>query len=166
VKVFGTDLRMNSRLSKSLKAEFHNSLKAALPVFEKIGTNSGGVIYRQTDSIATTADIYLSFYIRIPRWTVSRSNLRPTLVPEYPFELLPGERTPQAGPRCRIGKFLGSKTDQWWHLNRSHELEPDFEKHLKDRRDIESALSKLPSAVTEAVEKTALVLPQFVKFLG
>jgi hypothetical protein len=41
---------MNARLSKSLKEEFHNSLKAALPAFERIGSNFGGVIYRQTDS--------------------------------------------------------------------------------------------------------------------
>lgn len=155
---------MNSRLSKSLKAEFHNSLKAALPVFEKIGTNFGGVIYRQTDSNhGRYLFILLYPHSKMDSFTIEfAANVRP----EYPFELLPGERTPQAGPRCRIGKFLESKTDHWWRLNRSHQLEPDFEKHLKDRRDIESALSKLPSAVTEAVEKTALVLPQFVKFLG
>jgi hypothetical protein len=154
---------MNSRLSKSLKAEFHEKIKASLPIFKKTGTNFGGVVYRETDS---ERDRYLFVFLyphsKMDSFTIEfAANAKP----EYPFELLPGERTPQAGPRCRIGKFLGGKMDHWWHLNRSHELEPDITKHLGDRADIKSALSKIPSAVTDAVEKTALVLPQFIKFL-
>lgn len=84
--------------------------------------------------------------------------------PEYPFEFLAGKRTAQSGSRCRIGKFLGNK-NHWWHLNRTHEMEPDITKCLEDRADIMSALCKIPSAVTDAVEKTTLDLPQFIKFL-
>jgi hypothetical protein len=155
---------MNSRLSKSLKAEFHKGIKTSLPNFKKTGTNFGGVIYRETESL-TDRFLFILLYphSKMDSFTIEfAANAKP----EYPFELLPCERTSQSGPRCRIGKLLGRSMDHWWHLNRSHELEPDFAKYLKDRGDVQSALSKIPSAVTDALEKTVLVLPQFVKLFG
>jgi hypothetical protein len=98
---------MNSRLSKSLKAEFHNSLKAALPVFEKIGTNFGGVIYRQT---AGDHGRYL-FILLYPHSKMDSFTIEfaANVKPEYPFEFLPGERTLQAGHAAGLGNFSGTK---------------------------------------------------------
>jgi hypothetical protein len=51
----------NSRLSKSLKAKFRDGLKAALPSFERIGSNFGGAIYRKTDAVEKTTLILPQF---------------------------------------------------------------------------------------------------------
>ena len=154
---------MQTTLSKALKSQFHEKLKLKLPDFQKIGTDFGGVIYRKREEDRCRyIFIFLSPSPKLDRFTIEFAANR---MAEYPFELLPGQKTSEGVTRYRIRKFMVSKGDGWWNLNRSHELEADLSKHLADGSDVSSALSKIPAAVDDAIGQILATITPFLRAL-
>ena len=154
---------MQTLLSKPLKLQFHQKIKSALPDFRKVGTDFGGVIYRQHDETGQRyIFIFLSPSPKLDRFTVE---LAVNSVPQYPFEILPGDKIERGAARQRIRQFFPNSGDGWWNLNRSHEIEPNISLHLQDRGDVQAALSKIPAAVQDAIEKVCGALPKFIRSL-
>jgi hypothetical protein len=152
---------MQTILSKALKSQFHQKLKLRLPDFQKVGTDFGGVIYRKHEvDRGRYIFIFLSLSPKLDRFTIEFAVNRTA---EYPFELLPGDKTPHGAARYRIRKFMKSKGDGWWNLNRSHELEADLSKHVSDRLDVSSALSEIPTAIDDAIEQILAAITLFLR---
>ena len=148
---------MRSAVSKVLKAEFHKRMRKALPSFEKIGTEFGGVIYRKSNqSRRRNVFVFLSPSPKYDRFTIE---LAISSAPNFPFDLLPGEKGAAGGTRLRVRKTaLGG--GGWWSLNRSDE--PDIVKILAAQADVESSLSNIGPAVENAILCLCDALESFV----
>lgn len=155
---------MKSQLSKVLKAAFHHKMKTMLPSLEKAGTDFGGVIYRQREEDGRRY-IFVFLYPD-PKYDRFTIEFAANSLSTYPFEVLPGDKGGGKALRCRIGRFLGTRMDFWWKLNRSDELEPNFKRYLQDHRDLQGALSKIPDAVQDAIDQIVVALPKFIGSLS
>lgn len=152
---------MKSVLSKTVKSEFHQRMRTFLPSFQKVETDFGGVIYRRPQEIGGKyIFIFLSPSPKFDRFTIE---LASSSEPTFPFDLLPGDKTPLGTARERIRKFLPGGTDGWWNLNRSHE--PEMGAVIESLGDTHKSASTIPALVADAVEQIQQALPRFLESL-
>src|SRR5690349_20992587 len=152
---------MKSALSQALKLEFHRRMKSVMPSFEKAGTDFGGVIYRQWDRDSERyVFVFLSPSQKFDRFTIE---LAVNSKAEFPFSLVPGDRSPDGAARERIRKFVFGVNDGWWNLNRSHE--PDMMAILESQEQSYTATSVIPGLVEDSVRRVVEAVPVFLKSL-
>ncbi len=150
---------MKSQLSRSLNAEFQKRMRIAFPEFEKVGTASGGVIYRRSEpEKGRYFFILLLPSPKLDRFTVELASNSSS---EYPFELLPGDVLAAGASRFRISKFVGDSWDGWWNLNESSE--PDMKKVLDSfsPTSINEALDRIPRITEQAFRDMQTAVPRF-----
>jgi len=153
---------MKSFLSKALKIEFHEKMKDILPAFEKVGTDFGGVIYRNSKaSDRYNVFVFLSPSPKFDRFTIEFAASRER---EFPFTLLPGERNAEGTTRERIKRFLPKDRDGWWNLTSSHE--PDLDKVIAAQAATEREVSKVKPAVEDAFAYLSDALTRFLTLVG
>ena len=156
---------MNSQLSRALKKQFHKKMAAELPEFQKAGTELGGVIYRKHDAEnGRYLFIFLEPNPKSDRFTLE---LAAATVPNFPFNLLPGEQEPPREVRYRIATFLEKKSDAWWNVNVSESPLPDFDAIMRtlEPEAIQNGLVKVPELVEDAFRQLQAVLPKFISTL-
>jgi hypothetical protein len=136
-------------------------MKSLLPSFEKVGTDFGGVIYRKWDSDNQQyLFVFLSPSPKFDRFTVE---LAVNSKGEFPFSLLPGDKSPDGAVRERIRKFTSGVNHGWWNLNRSHE--PDMKAILESQEQVFTATSAIPGLVDDAVRRVCEAVPIFLRSL-
>lgn len=153
---------MKSILSKTLKSEFHEKMRAVLPSFEKVGTDFGGVIYRSSKASGKyNVFVFLSPSPKLDRFTIEFATSKDT---NFPFKLLPGERSDDGTARERIRKFLPRHGDGWWNLTSSHE--PDPVKVMAAQVVREADVSRVKPVVEDALACLSDALPRFLAQIG
>jgi hypothetical protein len=152
---------MKSRLSTVLRKEFHKKMTCGLPDFEKSGTAFGGVIYRKRDDvIQRNVFVFLEPDPKYDRFTLE---LAVSLAPEFPFDILPGNRTPAGSARSRIRSYLEPKSDGWWRANQADQLlEHTPILHLLTPASVDLAAARLPALVDDAFHQLQAALPRFL----
>jgi hypothetical protein len=151
---------MKSRLSTVLKKEFHRKMRG-IPGFQKTGTSMGGVIYRKYDEvIQRNVFILLWPHSEFDSFTLE---VAVSFALEFPFDILPGDRTPAGTVRSRIRGYLGPKSDGWWRINEDALL-ADFETALELRTPdkIAEATTRIPALVDNAFNQLQAALPRFL----
>ena len=136
-----------------------------LPAFQKVGTESGGVVYRSHDSQnGRFLFVFLEPNPKSDRFTLE---LASTTIPSFPFSLLPGEQAPPREVRYRLGTFLKKKFDGWRDVNVSESRFPDLGSIMKtfEPEAIQRGLDKLPQLVDDAFQQLVSVLPEFISSL-
>lgn len=132
-----------------------------LPSFEKAGTDFGGVIYRKRDSDNQRyLFIFLSPSPKFDRFTVE---LAANSNGEFPFKLLPGDRSPDGAARERIRRVTSGVNDGWWNLNHSHD--PDMKAILESQERVFTATSAIPGLVEDAIQRVSEAVPIFLRSL-
>jgi len=135
-------------------------MKSMLPSFQKAGTDFGGVIYRKWDHADKKyVFIFLSPSPKFDRFTVELA-VNPEA--EFPFSILPGDKSPRGAARERIRRF-SNKKDGWWDLNHSHE--PDMKLILEAKDKVFKATSAIPGLVEDAVLQICQAIPVFLQSL-
>jgi hypothetical protein len=152
---------MKSPLSTVLKVEFDKKMKSGLPGFQKTATAFGGVVYRKHDAvIQRNVFVFLEPDSKYDRFTLE---LAISSSPEFPFDILPGDRTPDGTVRSRIRSFLEPKCDGWWRANESDQLlDHDAILKMLTPAKVDEAAARIPALVDDAFHQLQAALPRFL----